>query len=96
MARVVSKHAYVKATGQRLEPGDAFLDQRGDAYSLVSADGVSTPGRSGYATVADGSGVEHYGYASNWGLAVAGVMTCGCPVGPDHGSHRPACLESVA
>jgi hypothetical protein len=89
-----------KATGRPVSPGATIHDFRREGWELVGPTDVSTQGRAGKVHVQrtvchDGEMgvVERWLYASVFGLYVTGIMSCGCPVGPDNPGHLDTCNE---
>lgn len=96
MVTVVTMVA-IRADGSVVEPGDELDTFRGERCWFVRADAVTVPGKAGKVTVTFAEGDvdpfdnRGYFYASVVGLTVHGMMSCGCPAGPDHGWHLEGC-----
>ena len=100
MYHLVATTVMDRATDSIVESGTAVTDFRGECWELVSGSDVTTQGRAGKVHVrqhvCDNGNygyVDRWFYASSFGLYVVGLMSCGCPVGPDHGGHLDSCTE---
>ena len=92
MVRVVTMVATDVKTGAIITEGDTVFSSRGEEARFVAATDPTVPGRAGKVAVDWASdGTRGYYYAKVFGLQVSGIMSCGCPVGPEHPGHLDGC-----